>query len=156
MWKDNLVGIDGIVFLVDLSEVKDPEKQHRREDSLKELAKLLADEGLRDAGVPIAILGNKTDALNAVNEKTLRHEFKIQDNDRCKLFMSCLLERKGHVEPFHWISTFVTDDKKRARWSSPTKRPTKEEEGGGATTRDSGGKDDTTTTTTPPAERFEL
>ncbi|KAG6897133.1 hypothetical protein C0992_003913 [Termitomyces sp. T32_za158] len=101
LWRNYFPEVNGIVFIVDSA---DPA---RFPESKAELDGLLSDEEL--GHVPFLVLGNKIDALGAVNEEELRHcmglyqttgkgQVPLQDIRPVELFMCSVAQRQGYVD----------------------------------------------------------
>ena len=111
LWKDYSVGIDGIVFIVDSSDIS------RLTDAKKELQNLLTNINLDE--VPILVLGNKIDIRNALSEYDLRfkldlsitsgkNNWDINYNQRpLEVFMCSVIKKKGYIDGFKWLSKFI-------------------------------------------------
>jgi len=112
VWKQYFPAVDGIVFIIDVSDT------NRIQESKVEFDSLLADEQLQAA--PILILGNKIDVAEAVSEDYVRQFFGLcglttgktatakDINARpIELFMTSVLKRQGYGEGFRWLSNFI-------------------------------------------------
>lgn len=111
VWKDYFPAVDGIVFLVDVTDKK------RFLEAKKELNSLLDDEQLKNC--PILILANKIDKDGAVSEseiiynlgifglKTGKEEDGHKDQRPLELFMCSIVKKQGYGEGFRWISQFL-------------------------------------------------
>ena len=69
VWKDYFPAVDGIVFVIDASDI------NRFPESKFELSSLLTDEQI--ASCPILILGNKIDMTYHASEEYLRLVFQL-------------------------------------------------------------------------------
>ena len=114
IWKDYVGTVNGIVYLIDTTDVE------RFDIAKKELDKLLEMPEL--AEVPIAILANKIDKPGSVPEEELRDQFDLlphttygRDSSnptnpgarKIELFMCSVLKRIGYVDAFQWVSNFL-------------------------------------------------
>eukprot|EP00823_Brevimastigomonas_motovehiculus_P000057 TRINITY_DN1015_c0_g1_i1.p1 TRINITY_DN1015_c0_g1~~TRINITY_DN1015_c0_g1_i1.p1 ORF type:complete len:212 (-),score=84.59 TRINITY_DN1015_c0_g1_i1:128-763(-) len=127
LWKDYFVDVQGIVFMVDVTDTK------RLPEAKQELDKLLTTDELRK--VPFLILGNKIDAKGAVGEKVLKSELgldqlttdekstssstsssssttsssstKESGVQPIKVQMCSVAKRCGIAEGFNWLSSYV-------------------------------------------------
>ena len=109
VWREYLLKIDAIVYLVDVSA---PE---RFPDSKKEFDKVVFSDELRN--VPILILGNKIDKQGAVNEETIREVFGLTTNTsfgqnkvekingkKVEVFMCSVVKKAGFKDGFNWLT----------------------------------------------------
>uniref|UniRef100_A0A673FSG1 small monomeric GTPase n=1 Tax=Sinocyclocheilus rhinocerous TaxID=307959 RepID=A0A673FSG1_9TELE len=111
VWRNYLLAINGIVYLVDCLDV-----------SLLFLIQsraLLTDETI--SNVPILILGNKIDRPEAISEDVLRGMFGLYGHTTGKgnvslkelnlrpmeVFMCSVLKRQGYGEGFRWLSEYI-------------------------------------------------
>jgi len=114
IWKDYLVGVDGIIFIVDAAD------RTRFEEARDEIGQLLEEPSF--AQVPIAILGNKIDIPVAAGEDELRHSLGLHQHmtvgkDAKKgdtasarpleVFMVSVVKRMGYAEAFDWLARLV-------------------------------------------------
>jgi len=114
--------VDAIVYLVDAAD------RERFAESQRELAGLLADDGL--ASVPFLVLGNKIDLPYAVSEDELRHGLGLAQFTTGKgggggggggggaarldagirpieVFMCSVAKRMGYGDGFRWVSQYI-------------------------------------------------
>ena len=115
VWKDYFPAVDGVVFVIDVSDTK------RLQESKTEFDRLLADEQLQLARIPIMILGNKIDKPEALSEDYIRHYFglhglttgrSVTSKDKegprqIELFMVSVLKKQGYGEGFRWLANFI-------------------------------------------------
>jgi len=106
IWKDYFPAVDGIIFLIDASDVK------RFDTVAQELENILNSPEL--ANIPIAILGNKIDRAEAVPEEDLKKAIDFygltsKDNRPMELFMCSIVKKIGYSKSFEWISTFLKE-----------------------------------------------
>jgi GTP-binding protein SAR1 len=118
VWKDYYAKVDAIVYLVDAAD------RERFPESQRELAGLLADDGL--ASVPFLVLGNKIDLPYAVSEDELRHGLGLAQFTTGKggnggggggrldagirpieVFMCSVAKRMGYGDGFRWVSQYI-------------------------------------------------
>ncbi|KAK2717701.1 small COPII coat GTPase SAR1A-like [Artemia franciscana] len=113
VWRDYFPAVDAIVFLIDAAD------RARFDESKQELDSVLTDETL--STVPILLLGNKIDRLDAASEQELRSVFQIHHLTTGKgpmnksdlrgrpleLFMVSVLKKTGYGEAFRWLSQFI-------------------------------------------------
>lgn len=118
VWKDYYAKVDAIVYLVDAAD------RDRFPESQRELAGLLADDGL--ASVPFLVLGNKIDLPYAVSEDELRHSLGLAQFTTGKgaagsggaarldsgirpieVFMCSVAKRMGYGDGFRWVSQYI-------------------------------------------------
>lgn len=113
VWKEYFPAVDGIVFLVDVSD------QERLIEARAEVLSLMDDEGI--ASAPILVLCNKIDLPTACNEDQIRGFFGIQTTGKGKvalsdlngtrpveIFMCSVLKKQGYGEGFTWLSQYIT------------------------------------------------
>jgi GTP-binding protein SAR1 len=114
LWRDYFVAdLKGIVFVVDAANPS------RFNEAKIELDKLLA-ECDEIEKMPIAILGNKIDMPNAVDDETLKQALglkgkttgkgKQQQNPNIRpieVFMSSIVKNQGYGDAFRWLAQFV-------------------------------------------------
>lgn len=99
IWRTYFTAVDGIVFMVDISD------RERLQEASEELARLLADDQLQK--VPLLVLGNKIDARDAVSEAQLREALFGSGNPlppTLALFMCSVVKRTGYAQGFQWLS----------------------------------------------------
>lgn len=109
IWSDYFTSVDGIVYLVDSSDVS------RLEETKRELDTLLIAPELEN--VPMVILGNKVDVHGALSEAQLVDALGVHTqitgkNDTptlpgtrpLELYMCSIVERQGYREAFLWLS----------------------------------------------------
>ncbi|TSK14839.1 GTP-binding protein SAR1b [Bagarius yarrelli] len=113
VWKNYLPAVNGIVFLVDCAD------HQRLMESKIELDALLTDETI--SNVPILVLGNKIDRMEAVSEGNLREIFALNGQTTGKgivslkelnarpleVFMCSVLKKQGYGEGFRWLSQYI-------------------------------------------------
>jgi len=110
LWPDYFANIDGVVFMVDSTDIK------RFPECKKELSKLLTHDTL--AQVPFMVLGNKIDLKTAVSENQLRRALgleettgkkaKVPDGIRpIETFMCSVVKRAGYEKGFRWLAKFL-------------------------------------------------
>nr|XP_057917040.1 GTP-binding protein SAR1b [Doryrhamphus excisus] len=113
VWKNYLPAVNAVVFVVDCAD------HDRLEESKMELDALLADDTI--ANMPIMVLGNKIDRLEAMSERGLRGALALDmqvtgkgsvmpkdDNARpLEVFMCSVLKRQGYGEGFRWLSQYI-------------------------------------------------
>lgn len=111
-WKSYFPTVDGIIYLVDASDIE------RFEESKTELESLMATPEL--AKVPIVILGNKIDKRDAASEEQLRDVYGLGtkgawgsektneiDGRPIDIFMCSVAKKTGYAEGFRWLSKFL-------------------------------------------------
>jgi len=112
LWKDYLVDVDIVVFIVDASD------RERLQEAKEELDHLLAMEKIND--IPFLVLGNKIDRRDALSEQDLREALglhftrslkdggKLGEHERpLEVFMCSIANRRGYAEGFRWVSKYV-------------------------------------------------
>lgn len=111
LWKSYFAAIEGIVFLVDVTD------HARFPEAREELGRLLTDEQLADT--PFMILGNKIDANGAVSEPQLKAALGLEHTTGKKVtqvpegtqpievFMCSIVKRAGYRDGFQWLSNFL-------------------------------------------------
>ncbi|KAG7324957.1 hypothetical protein KOW79_011273 [Hemibagrus wyckioides] len=113
VWKNYLPAVNGIVFLVDCADYQ------RLLESKVELDALLSDETI--SNVPILVLGNKIDRMEAVSEGKLRELFALNGQTTGKgivslkelnarpleVFMCSVLKKQGYGDGFRWLSQYI-------------------------------------------------
>ena len=112
IWKDYLVSVDAVVFMIDAAE------RERFGLAKQELDELLSMEEL--SNIPFVILGNKIDLADAASEEELRSALgldtygyfgkgsKLSEGQRpIELFMCSVAKRDGYAEAFKWVSQFL-------------------------------------------------
>ncbi|GAA6108903.1 GTP-binding protein SAR1a [Tachysurus ichikawai] len=113
VWKNYLPAVNGIVFLVDCADYP------RLMESKIELDALLSDETI--SNVPILVLGNKIDRMEAVSEGKLREMFVLNGQTTGKgivslkelnarpfeVFMCSVLKKQGYGDGFRWLSQYI-------------------------------------------------
>lgn len=111
LWKDYFPVVDAILFIVDASD------EDRFEEAKTELQGLL--ESKEISSVPIAVLGNKIDKQESVNEDTLRMSLGLVSQTTGKgvaslksvrpieTFMCSIVNRSGYSDAFKWISQYI-------------------------------------------------
>jgi GTP-binding protein SAR1 len=112
LWKDYFASVDGVVYLVDVSDAT------RISESKKELDGLLSDPDLQKT--PFVILGNKIDLEGAMSEPQVRdalglHQLTtgkgvvaVPDNMRpIEVFMCSIVNREGYGPGFNWLSQYI-------------------------------------------------
>jgi len=104
IWKEYFPAVDGIIFLVDAA---DPS---RFPEAKEELENVLNTPEL--ANIPICILGNKVDKVNAVKEEELKESldlsmFSSKDSRPIQLYMCSITKKTGYSQAFNWISEYL-------------------------------------------------
>lgn len=115
IWKNYFCAIDGIIFVVDAA---DPT---RFPEVTESLWKILDDPSLH--GLPLVILGNKTDHSTAASQDELRrallmfsqvtwgvdrkHERGDGKGRPVELFMASVVRRHGYDEALRWLCQFM-------------------------------------------------
>ena len=107
LWKDYFPDVDGIIFLIDSTDVA------RFDEVRQELENVLISTEL--ANIPIAILGNKIDRPGAVPEEYLRKAIDFygltsKDNRPMELFMCSIFKKIGYSKALEWIVGFLKDE----------------------------------------------
>jgi len=113
IWKDYLIDVDAIVFLVDAVD------KERFPDVKKTLDKVLSMDNIKN--VPFLILGNKIDQRGAASEEELRealalydttsktHSLQLGEHVRpLELFMCSIVHKQGYAEGFRWLSSYIS------------------------------------------------
>lgn len=109
-WRNYVSDVDGIIYLVDSSNVK------RFEESRVELQGVLEMPELQK--VPIVILGNKIDKAGAVPEEELREALGLEPKGMIdygkekgsrpvEVFMCSVAKRMGYTDAFKWLSGYL-------------------------------------------------
>lgn len=109
LWKQYFASTNGIVYMIDATDIE------RIEESGRELAQLLADDKL--AKVPFLVLGNKIDIPGALSEAQLRNmlqlvttgkDVKAAENVRpVELYMCSIEKRCGYQDGFKWLGQYI-------------------------------------------------
>ena len=99
---------DGIIFVIDTAD------QNRFNASKRELDNLLAVPDLK--GVPIAVLGNKSDKAGAAARDEIASYFELPSHrkilanpssKRIELFMTSSVTKSGYQEGIRWLNTQI-------------------------------------------------
>lgn len=105
IWSEYSADADGIIFMVDASDVQ------RLPEACHELDSLRHDEQL--LRVPLLVLANKIDLPDSLGEQQLRHRLRLTEQE-CQaterplnLFTCSLILRQGYKEGFQWLAQFV-------------------------------------------------
>jgi len=113
LWKSYFAAVEGVVFLVDTTDVK------RLPEAKSELDALIVTEELKL--VPFLILGNKIDAKNAISEDQLKKAFGLEGSTTGKgknakvgenvqpleIFMCSVVKRAGYADGFRWLADYI-------------------------------------------------
>jgi len=107
IWKDYFPAVDGIIFLIDSTDVA------RFDEVRQELENVMTSPEL--ANIPIAILGNKIDKPGAASEEEMKkaidyYGLTAKDNRPIELYMCSIAKRTGYSKAFEWISGFLKDE----------------------------------------------
>jgi len=112
LWKNYFAAIDGIVFIVDTTDIK------RFPEAKEELSQLLTSEEL--SKTPFLVLGNKIDAKNAVSEAQLKQALGLENTTGKKagklpegsqpieVFMCSVVRRAGYADGFRWLAEYLS------------------------------------------------
>jgi GTP-binding protein SAR1 len=109
LWSTHTAGVDGVVFVVDSADSK---RWPEARDELQALLRLLARQHQE---LPVAVIGNKTDLADAADAPTLWDALGMEGRYvegavvvhgrlHVRLFMASLLESRGYLEPFSFVS----------------------------------------------------
>ena len=112
-WRDYCGKLDGIIFMVDASDVDRLDEAKNELDSLLEMSELQQ--------TPFVIFGNKVDKRDALPEDPLRerlglgyHQTYGKDSSNknagarpVEIFMCSVLKRAGYGDGFQWLSSFI-------------------------------------------------
>ena len=111
-WRNYFPTIDAIVYMIDAA------KPERFKESKEELDYILQTPEIK--GIPIAVLGNKIDKKDAVQEDVLRLEFGLAqkttwgvekldqiDGRPINVFMCSVAKKAGYAEAFKWVGQFL-------------------------------------------------
>lgn len=97
LWRSYYTSVDGIVFLVDVSDT------NRLAEAKYELDQILQEDVIDK--VPILVLGNKIDQQGAISEYALREQLNIFCSDnRLHVQMCSLLHKQGYAEGLLWLA----------------------------------------------------
>jgi len=111
LWKTYFAAVDGIVFLVDTTDVR------RLGEAREELSKLLTEEELH--AVPFLVLGNKIDAKDAISEAQLKEALGLEHTtgkaggklaegvQPIEVFMCSVVKRAGYADGFRWMAKYL-------------------------------------------------
>ena len=113
IWKDYIGTVNGIIFMIDTTDIERFYLVKEELDKLIELPEM--------ADVPICILANKIDMAGSVPEEELRetlgllpHQTYGKDpsnpnagNRKIEIFMCSVMKRIGYVDGFQWVSSFL-------------------------------------------------
>lgn len=101
LWRDYMFASTRLIFMVDASN------RQRIPEARYELLKILNDDEM--SFLPILILGNKIDNINAaLSESELRYHLQIEkylneENPRVKLCMCSLMRNEGFTDGLRWL-----------------------------------------------------
>lgn len=101
LWRDYMFASTRLIFMVDASN------RQRIPEARYELLKILNDDEM--SFLPILILGNKIDNINAaLSENELRYHLQIEkylneENPRVKLCMCSLMRNEGFTDGLRWL-----------------------------------------------------
>jgi len=111
-WRNYFPNLDAIVYMIDAANPT------RFKESKEELDYILQTPEIK--GIPIAILGNKIDKKDAVQEDVLRLEFGLAqkttwgvekldqiDGRPINVFMCSVAKKAGYAEAFKWVGSFL-------------------------------------------------
>lgn len=112
LWKDYLVGISGVLYMVDAADLS------RLAEAKEELWRLLQTmhELNVPVSVPVAVVGNKTDKPRALTQEELSRAMDLDlysietapnGTRQIKVFTCSVVKRRGHVEPIRWLANAV-------------------------------------------------
>ena len=96
LWNDYMIGVDGIIFIIDVAD------RERIMEAKIELDKLLQDEALNDT--PFLILGNKIDVPNALHEMDFKASLCMHLMRETHHIQMCSIVNKiNHLEGIKWL-----------------------------------------------------
>ncbi|XP_020235110.1 GTP-binding protein SAR1A [Cajanus cajan] len=113
VWRDYYAKVDAVVYVVDAHD------KERFPESKKELNALLSDDSLEN--VPVLVLGNKIDIVDAASEEELRYHLgltnfttgkgmvNLKDSNirPLEVFMCTIARKMGFGEGFKWLSQYI-------------------------------------------------
>jgi len=97
VWRDYCMDVQGLVFLVDASDGL------RLDEARKELAGILDEL----TGIPVAVLGNKVDRMEALGKWELSAALGLTENHLLRVWSVSVLRGAGLEEPFKWLASFL-------------------------------------------------
>jgi GTP-binding protein SAR1 len=112
LWRSYFAAVEGIVFIVDASDVS------RLPEAKMELGELLSSDDLQTT--PFLVLGNKIDRKEAISEDELKaylglHKTTGKKNNKVppgvqpiEVFMCSVVRRAGYADGFEWLSEFLS------------------------------------------------
>lgn len=114
-WREYAGTVDGIIFMVDASDIA------RLEEAKEELDSLFQMPEVKD--IPCVVFGNKVDKKDALKEEEFReamglpfHVTKGKDlsqqnpgaRGNIEVFMCSVKARAGYSDGFTWLSSFLS------------------------------------------------